>query len=380
MKKAVHFGAGNIGRGFIGLLLHQAGYEVVFVDVNQELVEELRSRQSYQVQLAMEGAPQTTVAGVTAIDGRDENAVADAIAIADLVTTAVGPHVLPHIASAIAQGISRRIKGNQRALNVIACENMIGGSEHLKQHVSRFLQEEEQSRADQLVGFPNAAVDRIVPLQQHEDKLLVTVEPFFEWVVDQSQVIGELPHIEGITYVDSIWPYIERKLFTVNTGHAVIAYLGYQKGIATIHESMKDDFILKAVRGALEETGALLEQKHGFDKDTQDKYREKILERFTNPMLADRVTRVGRSPIRKLSPNDRLVGPAMQCVEKGIVPEYLGLAIAAALRFDDREDAEAVIIQQDIEQSGLKHALHKHTNIPEGHPLEEIVLRYAASL
>lgn len=380
MKMAVHFGAGNIGRGFIGLLLHQAGYEVVFVDVNQELVEELRSRQSYQVQLAMDGAPLKTVAGVTAIDGRDENAVADVIASADLVTTAVGPHVLPHIAAAIAQGISRRIKGNQRALNVIACENMIGGSEHLKQHVFRFLHEAEQSRADQLIGFPNAAVDRIVPLQQHEDKLLVTVEPFFEWVVDQSQVIGELPQIEGVTYVDSIWPYIERKLFTVNTGHAVIAYLGYQKGIATIHESMKDDSILIAVRGALEETGALLEQKHGFDKGTQDKYREKILERFTNPMLADRVTRVGRSPIRKLSPNDRLVGPAMQCVEKGIVPEYLGLAIAAALRFNDREDPEAVIIQQDIEQSGLKQALHKHTNIPEGHPLEAIILRHAASL
>lgn len=380
MKKAVHFGAGNIGRGFIGLLLHQAGYEVVFVDVNQELVEELQDRQAYQVQLAMEGTPLTTVAGVTAIDGRDGNAVAQAIVDADLVTTAVGPHVLPHIAEAIARGISRRMTERPHSLNVIACENMIGGSEHLKQRVYPYLEEGHRSRADQLIGFPNAAVDRIVPLQQHEDKLLVTVEPFYEWVVDQSQVVGEMPRIEGITYVGSIWPYIERKLFTVNTGHAVIAYLGYQKGIATIHESLKDASILKAVRGALTETGALLQLKHGFDKDTQARYSEKILERFTNPMLADQVTRVGRSPIRKLGPNDRLVGPAMQCVEKGIVPEYLGLAIAAALRFDDRDDPEAVRIQQEIHQSGLKQAMHNYTNIPEGHPLEAIVLKQAASL
>ncbi|MGO0061887.1 mannitol-1-phosphate 5-dehydrogenase [Brevibacillus fluminis] len=377
---AVHFGAGNIGRGFIGLLLHQAGYEVAFVDVNKALVAELNQRKAYDVQLADPNTQHLHVQGVRGIDGQEVELVAQTIASADLVTTAVGPNVLPHIAAAIAQGISRRLAAGGQPLNVIACENMIGGSAQLKEHVYGHLSEEEQERADRMIGFPNAAVDRIVPLQHHEDKLLVTVEPFYEWVVDRSQVKGELPAISGITYVDDLAPYIERKLFTVNTGHAVIAYLGYQKGYVTIDQAMRDKGIADAVRGALRETGALLVAKYGFDQEQHNAYVAKILERYANPLLSDDVTRVGRSPIRKLSPNDRLVGPAMQCMERGIVPQELGRAIAAALLFDYREDSEAQRIQHDRSEWGIERVLREYTHIPAGHPLEAIVLQHVASL
>ncbi len=247
---AVHFGAGNIGRGFIGQLLHEADYEVIFVDVNQELVDAINSRKAYAVQLAMEGYPVSVVEGVRAIHGQDTTAVARAIAEADLVTTAVGPHVLPHIASAIAAGIAQRIKQTDRPLNVIACENMIGGSSQLKTHVFAQLSEDDRTKAEKLVGFPDSAVDRIVPLQKHDDQLRVTVEPFFEWVVDQSHIIGDIPQIEGITYVNDLTPYIERKLYTVNTGHAMIAYLGYQKEYATIDQAVMNEEILRATRQA----------------------------------------------------------------------------------------------------------------------------------
>jgi mannitol-1-phosphate/altronate dehydrogenase len=46
---AVHFGAGNIGRGFVGLILHRAGYQVVFADVVDELIDALNSTPSYLV-------------------------------------------------------------------------------------------------------------------------------------------------------------------------------------------------------------------------------------------------------------------------------------------------------------------------------------------
>ncbi|MDA5109758.1 mannitol-1-phosphate 5-dehydrogenase [Brevibacillus thermoruber] len=377
---AVHFGAGNIGRGFIGQLLHQAGYEVCFIDVNQELVDEINSRKAYSVQLAMEGTPVSVVEGVRAIHGQDTEAVAQAIADADLVTTAVGPNVLPHIAPAIAAGITRRITHTDRPLNVIACENMIGGSAQLKTHVFAQLDEAVRAKAEELVGFPNAAVDRIVPLQKHEDKLLVTVEPFFEWAVDQSHIIGDIPQIEGVTYVNDLTPYIERKLYTVNTGHAMIAYLGYQMGYAAIDEAIRDDEILRATRQALQETGALLVAKHGFDKGQHKEYVEKILGRFANPYITDQVTRVGRSPIRKLAPQDRLVGPAMQCFDHGIVPEHLGLGIAAALLFDFREDPEAVQLTEDIQRFGLEHVLKTYTGIRVNHALFSIVMNHAREL
>jgi mannitol-1-phosphate 5-dehydrogenase len=377
---AVHFGAGNIGRGFIGQLLHQAGYEVCFVDVNQELVDAINSRKAYTVQLATEGTPVSVVEGVRAIHGQDTEAVAQAIAEADLVTTAVGPNVLPHIAPAIAAGIARRMKQTDRPLNVIACENMIGGSSQLKTHVFARLDEADRPKAEELVGFPNAAVDRIVPLQKHEDKLLVTVEPFFEWAVDQSHIIGAIPQIEGVTYVNDLTPYIERKLYTVNTGHAMIAYLGYQMGYAVIDEAIRDDEILRATRQALQETGALLVAKHAFDKRQHEEYVEKILGRFANPYISDQVTRVGRSPIRKLSPQDRLVGPAMQCFDHGIVPEHLGLGIAAALLFDFREDPEAVQLTEDRERFGLEHVLKTYTGIHVNHALFSIVMNHVRQL
>ncbi|KMZ43752.1 MULTISPECIES: mannitol-1-phosphate 5-dehydrogenase [Bacillales] len=377
---AVHFGAGNIGRGFIGQLLQKAGYEIAFVDVNAALVDELNERKMYRVQLATTGKPESVVEGVRAINGQDVAAVAEAIAAADLVTTAVGPNILPHIAGAIAAGITQRLTVHAKPLNVIACENMIGGSEKLKEHVYEHLTESVQAEAAQWIGFPNAAVDRIVPLQQHADKLLVMVEPFFEWVVDSSQMVGEVPAIEGVTYVEDLAPYIERKLFTVNTGHAVIAYLGYQLGMKTIDEAMRDDRIVQATRGALQETGALLAAKYGFDPLVHGQYVEKILGRYTNPLLSDDIVRVARSPIRKLSQHDRLVGPALQCMEKGMDPEHLGLAIAAALAFDYPEDAESARIQASLKEFGWENTLHNCTGIPAGHPLEEIVREQARRL
>ncbi|UED75332.1 mannitol-1-phosphate 5-dehydrogenase [Brevibacillus sp. DP1.3A] len=377
---AVHFGAGNIGRGFIGQLLQKAGYEIAFVDVNAALVDELNERKMYRVQLATTGKPESVVEGVRAINGQDVTAVAEAIATADLVTTAVGPSILPHIAGAIAAGITRRLSVHAKPLNVIACENMIGGSEKLKEHVYEHLTETVQAKAAQWIGFPNAAVDRIVPLQQHDDKLLVMVETFFEWVVDSSQMVGEVPTIEGVTYVEDLAPYIERKLFTVNTGHAVIAYLGYQLGMKTIDEAMRDDRIVQATRAALQETGALLAAKYGFDPPVHGQYVEKILGRYTNPLLSDDIVRVARSPIRKLSQHDRLVGPALQCMEKGMNPEYLGLAIAAALAFDYPEDAESAQIQASLKEFGWENTLHNCTGIPAGHPLEEIVRAQARRL
>ncbi|QDS37166.1 mannitol-1-phosphate 5-dehydrogenase [Brevibacillus brevis] len=377
---AVHFGAGNIGRGFIGQLLQKAGYEIVFVDVNAALVNELNERKMYRVQLATTGKPESVVEGVRAINGQDVAAVAEAIATADLVTTAVGPNILPHIAGAIAAGITWRLSVHAKPLNVIACENMIGGSEKLKEHVYEHLTESVQAEAAQWIGFPNAAVDRIVPLQQHDDKLLVMVETFFEWVVDSSQIVGEVPIIEGVTYVEDLAPYIERKLFTVNTGHAVIAYLGYQLGMKTIDEAMRDDRIVQATRGALQETGALLTAKYGFDPQVHEQYVEKILGRYTNPLLSDDIVRVARSPIRKLSQHDRLVGPALQCMEKGMNPEHLGLTIAAALAFDYPEDAESARIQASLKEFGWENTLHNCTGIPAGHPLEEIVREQARRL
>lgn len=377
---AIHFGAGNIGRGFIGQLLNKAGYEVCFVDVNQELVEEINKRNEYQVKLADKSQETFTITGVRALNGQDVEVVADAISIADLVTTAVGPNILKFIAPVIAKGIVERIRIGKQPLNVIACENMVGGSTQLKSYVLQNIDEADRQKVLEQIGFPDAAVDRIVPIQKHEDKLLVTVEPFYEWVVNQSQVVGEIPKIEGITYVNDLTPYIERKLFTVNTGHAVTAYLSYQLGLKTIDEAMRNEYVVDMVKQVLLETGQLLQAKHQFDQIKHEEYIDKIMNRFRNPYISDELTRVGRSPIRKLSPQDRLVSPAVQAFEYGYTPKNLATGIAAALLFDYAGDPEAVEIQASLKEVGLKNTIQKYTQIPSTHPLFQLVIEQVNDL
>ncbi|WP_340026769.1 mannitol-1-phosphate 5-dehydrogenase [Paenibacillus sp. FSL K6-1096] len=379
--KAVHFGAGNIGRGFIGLLLSQAGYRVTFVDVNEAFVAQLQERGEYPVTLASEGQETVTVKNVTALSSvTHADEVAAAIAEADLVTTAVGVSILKHIAGTVADGIRRRIAVSSAPLHVIACENAIGGSAQLKELVYAKLDDAAREKAEASVAFPNAAVDRIVPLQQHEDILKVVVEPFYEWVVDASQMLPGYTPVEGVHYVDNLEPYIERKLFTVNTGHCSAAYLGFLQGYETIQQAMADEALTAKVREVLEETGAVLVQKHGFDAAEHSKYIDKILERFRNPALTDEVSRVGRSPLRKLSPNDRLVSPATQAHERGLSYTALARSMAGALLFKASDDPEAVELQAAIAAEGAEAALTKATGLAAEHPIHQSAMEQYAQL
>ncbi|ADI26575.1 mannitol-1-phosphate 5-dehydrogenase [Geobacillus sp. C56-T3] len=369
--RAVHFGAGNIGRGFIGSLLAASGYDVVFVDVNEQIVRLLKERGEYRVIVAGERREEQWVRGVSALNSQTEREkVIEAIADADLVTTAVGPPILPAIAPVVAAGLQRRFAIQQKPLHVIACENMIAGTEALKQHILAHLSEAEQQLASKHVGFLNCAVDRIVPNQTNDDPLAVTVEPFFEWAIEARNVIGTVPPIQGAHFVADLGPYIERKLFTVNTGHALAAYLGYLRNYETVQEAMNDEDIRWNVEQALSESGAVLVKKHGWDANEHRAYIDTTIGRFMNPSLSDDILRVARSPIRKLGPNDRLVAPATQyyaLFER--VPFGLVKGIAALLRFDDASDAEAAALQQTLKQRGVEEALWQYAGLDRGHPL-----------
>src|SRR5690606_23362817 len=230
----------------------------------------------------------------------------------------------------------------------------IGGSTLLKEKVYEKLTKAEIAQFDDLFGFPDSAVDRIVPNQTNEDKLMVKVEPFYEWVVEETKLVGEKPDIPGITYVQDLVPYIERKLFTVNTGHALAAYFGYYYGEEFINKAMENPQIYELVEGALSESGEFLAKKYGFNAEDHAKYIQKILHRFSNSHIVDEVTRVGRSPIRKLGPNDRLVSPARQYSEViGQEPVNLLKGVAAAFLYDFQGDEEAVKIQSTIEGIGI---------------------------
>ena len=371
---AVHFGAGNIGRGFVGQLLHEAGYDIVFLDVQDEVVDALKRDGRYEIVLAGADGRRIPVDRVTALHSvKDADEAKQRLAEADLVTTAVGPSVLPIVAPAIAGGLAERARRGGGPVNVIACENMVGGSQALKGHVMEHVPEDLREAVGSIAGFPNAAVDRIVP-EQTTGGADVLVEPFYEWVVDASQVKGERPEVPGITYVDDLGPYIERKLLTVNTGHATVAYLGYAKGIATIDAALEDAQVRETASKALGETSLLLSREYGLDPEELAAYRKKVLARFENPGISDETTRVARAPIRKLGRQERFVSPAVRLLETGHQPVHLADVIGVVLDFDYSEDAEAVELQETIRAGGKRAALAQYAGIAEDHPLVDLVL------
>ena len=373
--KAIHFGAGNIGRGFIGLLLHQSGYSIEFVDVNESLIDEINKEKTYRVILANEEKQPFVVDGVSGINSaKSPEAVVQAISTADLITTAVGPNILKFIAPLIAEGLKKRKQANSQPVNIIACENMVGGSSELQKHVFENLAEEEQTWVEEHIGFPNSAVDRIVPNQNNENPLDVLVEPFHEWVIDTTGIKGKQPEIQEALFVDNLQAFIERKLFTVNTGHAATAYLGNLAGYQTIAETIADDSIRKTVLGTLEETGKVLITNYQFPEDEHQQYIEKIIGRFSNPFIIDDVQRVGRAPLRKLGAKDRLVAPALAYVnEFGHVPNNLVAVIVAALQFVSEEDQESLILKEKVDKMGYGAAFSEVTGLESDHPLVQKV-------
>lgn len=208
----------------------------------------------------------------------------------------------------------------------------------------------------------------------------MTVEPFYEWAVDESAMFPGFKRVEGVHYVNDLTPYIERKLFTVNTGHASAAYLGNLKGYETIQQAMADQALVGEVSAVLDETGAVVVRKHGFEPEEHRRYIETILGRFRNPHLTDEIARVGRSPIRKLSPNDRLVSPALQALEQGIEPSALAKVMAAALRFDYPDDPESAELQRSLKEKGPVQTLSAYTTLPQEHPLLRLVMKQYGAL
>lgn len=376
--KAVHFGAGNIGRGFVGLLLHEGGYELVFSDVAAALVDAINQADHYTVHEVGDGGVDTQVTGFRAINSAEnpEGLIAE-IADADVVTTAVGPTVLKFVAAPIRDALRRRDAG-AAPLQIMACENAINATDLLREEIITRADDDWPSLADRAV-FANTAVDRIVPGQPADGGIDVTVEPFYEWAIERGPFGDTPPSIPGAHFVDDLHPYIERKLFTVNTGHACTAYLGAQAGAERIADALADERIAAQVAAALEETSALLAVKHGLDPRELAEYRATILRRFANPALPDTVWRVGRQPLRKLSRHDRFIGPAAEAVERGLSADALMVAVTAALAFDDPDDEQSVELQRRLREEDAADLAAEVTGLDPAHPLFPAVLAAFAS-
>ena len=365
-KKMIQIGAGNIGRACIGRLFHQANYEIYFSDINAELISMIHERKEYNVRMVGKDFDETIkIDNVDKVSEDREKFVRLSNEI-EIITTAVGVNILPKIASFIVDIINIRHKyQNNNPLNIMACENTTGASSKLKESVYNLLDVNirEWIEKEKNIAFPNVAIDCIVPNIENENPLTVTCENFADLIIDRNVFIGNLPNVEGLSLKENLNAYIERKLFTLNTGHAITAYLGAQKNKETIYEAINDSEIKNIVLGAMEESGEVLIKRHGFRSEEHKAYIQKILNRFFNPYLKDSVFRVGREPMRKLSYNDRLIKPILGTLEYNLRHDNLLKGVISAFKFYSPDDKESVELKSMLKNEKLEKVILKITEL-----------------
>ncbi len=376
--KALHFGAGNIGRGFIGYLLNKTGYDLCFVDVNKEIIDSINETNSYKIELLDDDSTRETVSPVTALNSIEEREeVIESIIEADLITTSVGVENLSKIAGLIAEGLLKRIDKNKTKVDVIANENAVNASSTLKKEIGKNVSAEEMKEISKYVGFPNSAIDRLALSKEINGEEVALVEPIYEWVINKSEMKNtDLPPIEDVIYVENLEAYINRKFYLINMAHAATAYIGYNAGEDTIQSTLADQKMREFIKSVLNEVKKYIVIDSHFSSEELDAYIEKTIKRFKNENISDDVRRVGRAPIRKLGYDERLIKPLRNLFELDLPLKYLSIVIAAAFSFDNPKDEEAVRLQEYIKENGIDQAITHFTEIKNQELKNKIVSGY----
>jgi len=333
---AVMYGGGNIGRGFIGGLFSQSGYRVTFIDVAEPVVKHLQEKGCYPVRYVFEGGHQDVmIDNVTAVNGNDQQAAAEAIARCDIMATAVGARILKFIVPNIVAGLRKRWASGGGPLNIIVCENLMDANKVVEAMIKEQLTPQECAIFDETVGLVEASIGRMVPVQTEQMKdgepMRVCVERYGFLPVDKAAFKGEIPEIKNMVPFEPFDFYIKRKLYIHNMGHATCAYLGDLLGLEYIYQSIDVADVHVIVENAMLESAMALSKKYGVALETIVMHITDLLHRFTNSALMDTCQRVGGDPARKLSPDDRLIGSASLALDMGITPAYIAVGAAAGV-------------------------------------------------
>lgn len=362
------FGAGNIGRGFIGQIFSQSGYDVVFIDAVESLVNELNAKGYYPLELVTNDETITYEIGpVSACLAQNQEQVNQIISKADAMATAVGVPVLPKIAPGLAAAFAaRKASGNNSELDILVCENKLGAGDYLRSLILE-INPDLKMMLENKIGFVETSIGRMVPVlseqERRENPLLVRSEPYSELPVDASGFRGAVPAVSNLKPFTPFDFYHERKLFIHNMGHAVTAYLGYLAGAATIAEAINRPELRLFVEKTMRQTAQALSEHYGVEYNQLEDHVQDLLSRFANIRLGDTVSRVGRDPLRKLDKQDRLAGALRFTVEQGKQPYHLALTMAAALKFDAEGDPTAAQVRDRISDEGLDYFLKNHCGL-----------------
>ncbi|MDR1408376.1 MAG: hypothetical protein LBJ23_10075 [Tannerella sp.] len=314
-KSILIFGAGKIGRSFIGQLFGRAGYEIVFSDVDRSLIEALNSRRAYPVVIKSDTGDETMeITHVRAVFGSEENVVRE-MARASIIATSVGKNVLERIIPLMAKGLLKRYEQHPAsAVDIVIAENMRSAAAFMRDALGKCLP--PCFPLDSFVGLVETSIGKMVPLMtqadMEKDPLAVFAEPYNTLILDGAALRNPVPDVQGLAPKENIAAWVDRKAFIHNLGHATVAYYGnYRHPNATyIYEVLEDPEVYAFAHVVMLQAAEILmaEYPSDFTRQALEAHIDDLLARFRNRALKDTVFRVGQDRIRKLGPDDRFVG------------------------------------------------------------------------
>lgn len=334
----VQWGGGNIGRSFIARVFSRSGFRVLFIDVNQRLVDALNQAGAYTIEEVWgSNVERVEIKDVGAILLSDQQAINRAIADASFLGVSVGRAAWAKIAQPLAEAISyRHAHYPENPLDIILAENIHGGRKFAKALLLPHLS--PTVSIDAYIGLAETSIGKMVPIQDSSNLLVLRSEPHNDLFVDAKAFHHPLPPNKDIHPVDSIASYVERKLFIHNMGHSAIAYLGYSllPERVAIADLLEEERVYRQVKEAMMQSALVLLALYPgiFTASSLEDHIQDLLGRFSNRALADTAHRVGRDLRRKLRFDDRLFGVITKAELLGMRWDAIGRAFLKALSFD----------------------------------------------
>ena len=376
-RLAVVVGAGQVACGHVAPMLRTAGWDTVLVSRDPALCGALSGAGRLWVEVAGRGAVEVTE-GVRALPPGDP-ALPRLVAQADLLATSVGADSLRAVGRWLAPLVAVRLRLGAPPVNLVTFENHRTAPELLADGLIRG-RPELAGEIGVRLGIAGSAVWRISSHRRVEsDGVRLRVDAVADTYVDAASLVqGAAPTDGSLPGLELVCPFLERmtqKLWIFNAGHATAAYLGWLAGCHTVAEAMRVPRIHRQVAAVLFEARAAVLAGRGRRAEAGAPTIEECLARYLEPTLADPVTRVARHPRRKLSPGDRLIGPAVAVLQAGTIPSALACAAAAALHYAAPDDPQAVDLQAEIARDGPAEALATVSRLDPADELSKLICR-----
>ncbi len=385
---AVIFGGGKISRGFIAQLLYRSGFHITFVELDEKLVKSLNKAGKYYVNVMGNPAESQWIKNYQCICLKDIEGIASALQKADIAFTSVGGKNLDALAGTIASAFSRGSKNfNEGMFTIITCENWKEPASQLNEGILRELKTKELQEAfEAQIGISEAVIMRSGVEATEEvrkiDANAVSVTDYWELPIDKSRMKGELIPFLGAEYKENFKGFLQQKLYTFNTTNATIAYLGRLRGIELLWEAANDPEIVEIVHRVHQEINPAISREMEIPIEEQEHFSQKALKKYQDKSVTDFTERHARDPIRKLGPNDRIIGTLRLAEKQGIPCDALAVTAAAAIYYPatNPKDPTALKLKELREKQGIDGVLKQICEISPEEKAGKLIKKQAEFL